>query len=90
MFDYQDTVPDEVVGLLAEMVKCKTCHTLTSSIWHLGIHWLHKTGQQLSDRELTDHMQAMCEILVRITAIQHCSAYCCCTSAAHVFCVLVS
>ena len=73
-FDYQDTLPDEVVGLLAKMVKCRTCHTLTNSIWHLGKHWLHKTGQQMSDRELSEHMQAMCEILVRDTAIPHCNA----------------
>ncbi|KAL3131191.1 hypothetical protein ABBQ38_000492 [Trebouxia sp. C0009 RCD-2024] len=63
-YDYQDTVPDEVLGLLAEIIKCRVCHTLTSSIWHLGTHWLHKTGHGMSDRELTEHMQAMCEILV--------------------------
>lgn len=25
----------------------------------------------MSDRELTEHMQAMCEILVRVSAVQH-------------------
>ena len=62
---YQDALPDEVVGLLAEMVKCRACRTLTNSTWQLGTNWLHKMGQQMSDRELTEHMQAMCEILVR-------------------------
>ena len=62
---YQDTLPDEVLGALAEMVKCRACCTLTNSTWQLGTNWLHKMGQQMSDRELTEHMQAMCEILVR-------------------------
>lgn len=88
-YDYQDTVPDEVVGLLAQMVKCQACQTLTGSIWHLGIHWLHKSGQQMSDRELTNHMQAMCEILVRVTAIHSCNAYWCCTPATHVWCLVL-
>lgn len=74
MYDYQDTVSDEVIGILAELVKCRVCLTLTSNVWHLGIHWLHKTGQQMSDRELTEHMQAMCEILVRLTAMQRCNS----------------
>lgn len=86
-YDYQDTVPDEVLGLLAQMVKCKACQTLTGSIWHLGVHWLHKTGQQMSDRELTHHMQAMCEILVRVTAICNCNSYWCCIPATHVWCL---
>ena len=67
-----------MAGLLAEMVKCEACHILMGTIWHLGIHWLHKTGQQLLGTELNERMQAMCEILVRDTAIQICSSYWCC------------
>lgn len=50
--------------MLAEMVKCKACRILTKDTWHLGTNWLHKMGLQMSDQQLTEHMQAMCEITV--------------------------
>ena len=61
---YKDTVPDEVLGLLAELIKCRACRILTNNTWQWGTNWLHKTGLHLTEEQLTEQMQAMCEITV--------------------------
>ena len=61
---YKDTVPDEVLGLLAELIKCRACRILTNNTWQWGTNWLHKSGLHLTEEQLTEQMQAMCEITV--------------------------
>jgi len=61
---YKDTVPDEVLGLLAELIKCRACRILTNNTWQWGTNWLHKTGLHVTEEQLTEQMQAMCEITV--------------------------
>ena len=61
---YNDAILDAVLDLLSEMIQCKACEILINSTWQLGTNWVQQKESHMTNQQLTEHMQAMCEIMV--------------------------